>query len=55
LFVLVLWASDIAAAPFLAPVTVPDFLSKAFRMDVRDLDRAFSRNDANGDAMRAKV
>ena len=37
---LVSYAPDIAAAPFLAPVTVPDFLAKAFRMDVRDLDRA---------------
>ena len=50
-----LYAPDIAAAPFLAPLTVPELLANAFRMDIRDLDQAFSRNDANGDALRAKV
>ena len=48
-------APDIAAAPFLAPLTIPELLANAFRMDIRDLDQAFSRNDANGDALRAKV
>lgn len=46
---------DIAAAPFLEPALLPEFLSNAFRKDVRDLTQELSRPDAYGDAARVKA
>ncbi|KAH7388486.1 hypothetical protein KP509_16G078000 [Ceratopteris richardii] len=46
---------DIAAAPFLEPIRLDEFLAKAFCKDVRDLNQEFARQDAYGDQARAKA
>ncbi|KAI5063797.1 hypothetical protein GOP47_0020467 [Adiantum capillus-veneris] len=46
---------DIAAAPFLEAIDLPDFLAQAFRKDICDLNQEFSRPDAYGDLARAKA
>lgn len=46
---------DIAAAPFLESVCLDDFLGKAFRKDVRDLNQELARPDGYGDQARVKA
>ncbi|MCO5609555.1 hypothetical protein L7F22_063784 [Adiantum nelumboides] len=46
---------DIAAAPFLEPISLPDFLANAFRKDIRDLNQELARPDAYGDQARVKA
>ncbi|KAI5066488.1 hypothetical protein GOP47_0019112 [Adiantum capillus-veneris] len=46
---------DIAAAPFLEAIDLPDFLAKAFRKDIRDLNQELAKPDAYGDQARVKA
>eukprot|EP00250_Pteridium_aquilinum_P007883 c17510_g1_i1 orf=331-3054(-) len=46
---------DIAAAPFLEAVFLHEFLAKAFRKDVRDLNQELARPDGYGDQARVKA
>uniref|UniRef100_A0A0C9S839 TSA: Wollemia nobilis Ref_Wollemi_Transcript_12440_3188 transcribed RNA sequence n=1 Tax=Wollemia nobilis TaxID=56998 RepID=A0A0C9S839_9CONI len=46
---------DIAATPFYPDEGLPDFIGKALRQDVRDLDSTLSRNDSYADAARSRL